>query len=532
MNKKNNRIFFNGCIFTANPEQPYANTMVVQEGKIDWIGDQGDLEGISGEWMDLHGRRILPGFIDAHLHPLYLADAEKQISCTPPLVNSIEDLLDQIRKQTEGQENNTWIQGWGYDEGKLREGRAPTRWDLDRSAVDVPVIITRTCGHIVTVNSVALEMVGITKETPNPEGGQIDKDANGEPTGILRENARDLVHDVMPVPTLEESADSLAALSPKLLGHGITAITELMARTEPVDYLDIYGEARDKGLKPRTVLYYKWEDLANSSILNEENTNNETPLHIGGIKLFSDGSVSGQTAWVNPPYSGGENTGIPMTSKETLMTAAKAAKKHRVQLVVHAMGEKAIDLIIDTFAGQKGWLDDAPSIRIEHAAMPTKRAIERAAEMGIAFVPQPIFLFAEIESYHHNLGPERTKQAYPIQSMLETGIKLAFSSDAPATPWADPVNPFVGIKAAVTRKAYDGTDTGQDQRVDVATAIRLYTSAAQQITRVPRVGQLTEGYYADFMVLDQDILNIDVEDIDQVQVEETYMSGEKVYQKQ
>jgi predicted amidohydrolase YtcJ len=164
--------------------------------------------------------------------------------------------------------------------------------------------------------------------------------------------------------------------------------------------------------------------------------------------------------------------------------------------------------------------------------MPTKQALQRAAETGIAFVPQPIFLYAEIESYLKNLGAERLKQTYPIQSMLEAGIKLAFSSDAPATAWVDPVNPFVGIKAAVTRIAYDGTDTGQDQRVDVPTAITLYTRAAQEITRIPDVGQLTPGYHADFIVLDQDILAIRPEEIDRITVEETYMGGSLVYQKE
>jgi predicted amidohydrolase YtcJ len=163
--------------------------------------------------------------------------------------------------------------------------------------------------------------------------------------------------------------------------------------------------------------------------------------------------------------------------------------------------------------------------------MPTAQALDRAAKTGIAFVIQPIFLFAEIESYLKNLGTERTKQTYPVRTMLKKGIPVAFSSDAPATAWADPVNPFVGIKSAVTRLAYDGTDTGQDQRVDLETAIILYTKAAQEISRIPDVGQLAPGYHADFMVLDRDIFVISQEEIDKVQVEQTYMGGELVYQK-
>ncbi|WP_144547999.1 amidohydrolase [Bacillus sp. X1(2014)] len=522
--------YINGKIFTANQEKPYADAMVVRDGKVAWIGCQADLEKIDGDYIDLQGQRVLPGLIDAHLHPLYLANASKQIACTPPLVNSIKDLIKQVRSLRGAQGKDQWVEGWGYDEGKLLERRSPTRWDLDQAAVDVPVIITRTCAHIVVVNSKALELAGISKETPDMPGGQIDRDKDGEPTGVLRENAKDLVTRIMPVKTLEENAELLAELSDVLLAHGITAITDAMGRTEPTDYLEMYKDAVQKGLKQRTVLYYIWEDLKKQSMLEKEKTNLENQIHIGGVKLFSDGSVSGQTAWVNPPFLGdGENYGIQMTTQEELLAAAEAAKQNNVQLVVHAMGEQAIDLIVNTFYGKKGWLQDAPSIRIEHAAMPTQQALQRAAETGIAFVTQPIFLFAEIESYHNNLGAERTKKTYPVKSMLAAGIKVAFSSDAPATAWADPVNPFVGIKAAVTRLAYDGTDTGQKQTVDVETAINLYTRAAQEITRIPKVGQLAPGYHADFIILDQDIFEVDQEKIDEIQVIETFMGGNLVY---
>lgn len=526
-------LFLNGEIFTSNPEQPYASSMLVRDGRIAWIGEQTDLEvNDVGNCIDLKGRRVLPGFIDSHLHPLLLAEAEKQIACTPPLVNSIEELIIKIRQQYDSADNYKWIEGWGYDEGKLTEGRSPTRWDLDKAAPNVPVIVTRTCGHIAVVNSVALEIAGITKNTQDPDGGQIDKDLNGEPTGVLRENARDLVRKFMPFKTLEENAASLAELSPKLTAHGITAITDLWARTEPNDYLDIYNKAGEYGLKQRTVLYYIWEDLKDrGTFLNKNNTNKKNKIHIGGIKLFSDGSVSGQTAWVYTPYLGNENNhGIQTTSRDELLAAAEAAKQHHVQLVIHAMGDQAIDLVVNTFYREKGWLKDAPSIRVEHAAMPTKQAIQRAAESGIAFVPQPIFLYAEIESYVNNLGIDRSKQTYPLKTMLDAGIKVAISSDAPATAWADPVNPFVGIKAAVTRMAYDGTNIGQEQRVDVPTAITLYTRAAQEITQIPNIGQLAVGYQADFIVLDRDILTIPIDEIDQVKVEQTYIGGNKVFQ--
>lgn len=526
------QIFTNGKIFTSNPKQPFASAMIVRDGRIIWIGEQSDLAIIDGEYVDLKGQRVLPGLIDSHLHPLWLANNSSQVACTPPLVYSIDDIIEQFRKVALSPKKVTWIEGWGYDEGKLFEGRTPTRWDLDKATADIPIVLTRTCTHIAVVNSKVLELIGITKNTPDPPGGKIDRDENGEPNGILREHAKELVEQIMPAKSLEENAASLAELSSSLLSHGITAITDLASRTVPTDYFDIYTTAVETGLKQRTVLYYLWEDVKDLLVLDPDVLKREHQIHIGGIKLFSDGSVSGKTAWVNPPFLGEDkNFGIQTTTKEELLAAAKAAEQNQIQLVVHAMGEQAIELIVDTFYGKKGWLEDAPSIRIEHAAMPTPRTIKRAADTGIAVVTQPIFLFAEIESYYNNLGPERTKQTYPIQSMLQAGIKMAFSSDAPATAWADPANPFIGIKSAVTRFAYDGSDTGQEQRIDVTTAIMLYTKLAQEITRIPSVGQLAVGYHADFIVLDKDILEISLDQIDTIRIHQTYMSGDLVYQR-
>ncbi|AXI01348.1 amidohydrolase [Sporosarcina sp. PTS2304] len=506
--------------------------MSIKDGVIQWIGKEEDLQS-EGERIDLKGQRVLPGFIDAHVHPLYLAKFYKQICILPPIIHSIDELIEHIEKVENEQGVGQWIEGWGFDEGKLEEKRSPTRYDLDKASTTSPIIMTRTCAHVIAVNSLALKLAGIDKNTTDPEGGKIDRDAAGEPTGVLRENAKNLIVDMMPPERIEDNVSALMELSPILLAHGITGMTEMMARTGPVDYFEMYTEASKNGMKQRTAMYYLWDDLKERNILTTANTDRQLPVCIGGVKMFADGSVSGQTALVSEPFVGKEkNSGIQMTTEEELLAGAKVAEESHTQLVIHAMGDRAIDLIVNTFHSRKGWLKEGPSIRIEHAAMPSEQALSKAAECGIAFVPQPIFLYAEIESYLKNLGEERTKHTYPIQKMLDAGIPVAFSSDAPATAWSDPVNPFVGIQSAVTRIAYNGQDTGQTERVDVETAIRLYTKGAQEVTLIPKTGQLAPGYYADFIVLDQDILTINAETIGQVQVKQTYMSGQLVYEKE
>lgn len=526
------RIFTNGKIFTADRQNREADAMIICKGKVSWIGKEEDMPSVMGEKVNLQGCRVLPAFIDAHLHPLMLAVTSRQLACTSLGVTSIVGMVQALKKLSEAQSPDSWIEGWGYDEGKLEEGRTPNRHDLDQATRNIPIVLTRTCTHILSVNSRALEIARITKDTPDPPGGKIDRDEYGEPTGVLRESAGDLVKNKMPVKSLEEKAGALAEYSDTFLAKGITGITEMMADHRPIDYFEIYKAAAKKGMKQRVALYYNWDEFQQLDLNDPALFDREQAVYIAGIKLFADGSISGQTAWVHPAFIGDdENAGISTTSREELLKAGEAAKKYGIQLAVHAMGEQAIDQVVDTFFKRADWLEGAPSVRIEHASLPTVRALQRAAESGIAFVTQPIFLFAEIESYLNNLGEERSGNAYPVKTILEKGIQLAFSSDAPATAWDDPVNPFVGLGASVNRKAYNGWDIGQEQAISIETAIELYTKASQEVARIPFVGRLVPGFHADFIVLEKDILQVDKAEISGMAVKETYLGGEKVYQK-
>ena len=524
-------VFFNAKIFTANSDALYADTFSVKDGIIEWIGHHSDVPfSLEGE-MDLEGRTVIPGIIDAHLHPVYLADFVKQIPCMPPVTNSIEELKERIRERRSEQQAGDWIESWGYDEGKLTEGRAPNRHDLDEACSDSPVVVTRTCAHIIAVNSKALEIAGLDRNTPDPKGGQFERDENGELTGIIREiPAQKAVKDCMPKLTQTETAKLLVETGNDLVIHGITAVTEMMALHDGAyDYLEMYKEARSLGFTHDTVMYYTLDEFKKLDAATS--IDHGAPIRIGGIKLFSDGSVSGRTAWISEPFKGGqEEHGFSTTTCEELTEAADLAERYGIQLAVHAMGDNAINLIIETFADREPWLEEKPSIRIEHAAMPSERALEIAQQAGIAFVPQSIFLFAEIESYLTNLGEGRTESSYPIKTFLERGIQTALSSDAPATSWVDPVNPFIGIQSAVTRIAYNGVDTGQSERIDVETAVVLYTREAAAVCGLERQGMLKAGYKANFAVLDRDLFTIPGDDIGDVSVYATYMDGEAVYQ--
>ena len=537
MRTSNISVFTNGKIFTSDERLPFADTMVVQDGRIIWIGCQKDMpiQYSTGKTVvDLEGQRIIPGFVDAHMHPVMLADFRKKITAMPPEISSIGDLVQAIRQRRSVQGPGQWIEGWGYDEQGLKEKRSPTRYDLDRGCSDAPVSIMRTCAHIRCVNSMALKLAGIDRNTPDPPGGEIERDANGEPTGVLKENARNLLAPLMPMESADQKVSNLLELGELLTSQGITAICD-MGNLDPSDNYPIYEAAAQKGFRQKTGIYYMWDFYADDPAFQipKERMDRNRQIFAAGLKLIGDGSISGRTAWMNRPYRGAtDNYGICVCSDHLIETAIDFCKKNHCQLSMHAMGGRTIERMVDRVCQESCWTPEGvPHVRMEHVTDPTKDSIQKAAAHGIAFVTQPIFLYAESASYLSNLGAEWMKRTYPIPQMLKEGVLVGFSTDAPATFWSVPSDPFPGLKLAVTRVAADGTDCGQDARIDIGTALRLYTRCAAQAAGFPDIGMLAVGYQADFAVLSDDILTVSPDDMDKICVTRTYIGGECVYRR-
>jgi len=540
---KYDKLFVNGKIFTSDKASPYAEAMAVKDSRIAWVGSDDDaaaLRSEAEEIINLVESRMLPGLVDCHMHAMMLADFAGQISALPPAINSIEELVSDIRDVREKQGPGEWIKAWGFDEGKLAEHRAPNRYDLDRGCSDAPVIVKRICVHICAVNSYVLDMAGITKDTPDPEGGKIGRDENGEPDGLLYENARFLVLDLLPDQTDEKIVDDFVSLGDLLLSQGLTTVSD-MGENDFLSYRRIYPAAEAKGFKNRLASYVSYDlikELGDDILTEDPAFNSDSMFRVSGIKLFGDGSVSGRTAWCDSPYLpvNEEDTaveyGMPVCSEEEIKEALAFCKAHKCQLSIHVMGAKAIDRAVDLTWQEKSWMPDGiPAVRLEHVAMPTETAMERTAASDMAWSTQPVFIYAEIESYLKNLPEDRILASYPVAKWLDMGIRTSLSSDAPATSWSTPSDPFVNLKSAVTRKAWDGTDTGQEHRIDIETAISLYTAEAAPFVGFTDVGVLKQGYAADFIILDRDILDIPSDEIDQVKVLETWINGEKVYER-
>jgi len=531
----NLKAFVNGKIFTSNRDKLFAEAMIVSNKKITWIGDMRDIPQAVDETIDLKGKCVIPGLIDAHMHPALLADFSKQISCLPPKVNSIAELAEAIAEVRKKQGQGQWILGWGYDEGKLAEHRSPNRYDLDKGSSDSPVYLIRSCEHIRCVNSMALKIAGITRDTPDPQGGEIEHDESGEPTGVLRENAKYLISPYLPPETLDNKINNVVDLGNLLTSQGIAGVADMGNLTSDDDNYLLYTAAVSKGFKQKVTVYYMWDFYENNKDfhIDKQRMARDQQIHVGGLKLIGDGSVSGKTAWMHEPYLGpGDEYGMPVYSDESMESAIKFVKENHCQIAVHAMGGRAIDRVVDRLYDEPEWmLDEVPGIRIEHITEPADTALKKAASRRIAMATQPIFAYCEIETYLNNLGAERTKKIYPYNRILNNGIKLCLSTDAPATSWAIPSDPFSNIKSAVTRIAYDGTDMGEEERIDVTTAILLYTIEAAEVCGFVDSGKLDIGYQADFVELSDDIFSIDPMDIDKINVDATYIGGEEVFKR-
>ncbi|MGP1569836.1 MAG: amidohydrolase [Eubacteriales bacterium] len=523
--------YINGKIFTSDLSNKYTSQFLVENGKFIKVRNTDELILNADKVVDLDGKTVIPGIVDAHMHPLMLADYSKQIACLPPSINSIKQLKSVIAETVKSKNPGEWILGWGYDEGKYIEGRSPNRWDLDEVAPNNPVFIVRSCEHIRCVNSKAFEICNITDATPDPQGGHLGRDERGRLTGILEENARNLVLPFMPKKTEEERVESLVQLGKMLASQGIVAVAD-MGNLHAGGNYEIFKKAACNGFSQKVSIYYMWDYFCDDEKfeITKEQLDYSSDIRIAGIKLIGDGSISGRTAWLKKPYLDTDNFGIPVYSDDSMEKAIRFAKKNLCQIAVHAMGGQAIDRVIERLSEESDWTDGrVPFLRIEHLTEPSENAMKKACECGFAFACQPIFAFSEIESYRKNLGEERIKSLYPFKNMLDNGVKMCISTDAPATSWAMPSEPFVNMKAAVTRVAYDGTDIGSLQKLDIETIVRLYTKEGAEISGMLFTGMIKEGYDADFIILSDDIFEIDPMKLDEIKVNKTYIKGECVF---
>lgn len=528
------RIFVNGRVFTGSSVGDFASAFAVSEGRFVRVGPAADLLAVTpdAEVVDLGGATVVPGLLDAHSHPAYLAALVDAVRCLPPEVTSLRGLVETLRRHPGlGDAPDTWIEGFGYDESAWPEGRGPTADDLDLVSRDQPVFVRRCDGHSAAANHRALELAGITAATPDPPGAHLGRDAGGRPDGRLIESAATAaVARAMPAVTAQDRARDLARLDEHFLARGIVGVADLWATLVP-DPLTTFRAAERLGLSVQCALYYTWPEIVATGLDDLTDDQRTGRIRIAGVKLFLDGAYSNRTAWTQRPYPGSCDHGLQTLADDDLLAAVDWARRNRVQVAIHAMGDAAITHVLDLFADTEPWLTELPSIRIEHATLFSPAMLDRlaTARMRFGVVSHSIFFFAEIDAYRDNLDAEQAAVAYPLRSYFERVPDTALSSDVPTTAWADADNVFTSIQAAVTRTAHDGTVFGPHEALTVPQALLLYTGRARSLSPLDGVGLIAPGFEASFVVLDRDVFTVPSAEIGRTRVVQTWLGGELVY---
>lgn len=529
--------FTNAHLFTGTGPHAAAweqdgrgSAFAVEDGRITWVGPVGSAP-LENEVIDLGGARVLPGLLDVHTHPIFTALLADSVVLLPPTCTSKADVLREIAAHPAlGGGSDAWVMGFGYNDDIYPDG-CPLRDDLDAISSTQPIFLRRADGHNAVVNSVALALAGLDESSPEPEGSRFGRYPDGRLDGRLIENAAtELVFSHVPTLSNSEVADRLVGMNDHYLGFGIVAVDDLLA-TFVDDPLEVYRLAAERGFVPQAAIFYGW-DAENMPEVTDENRTGR--VHIGGVKLFMDGAYSSRTAWVEEPYPGdGCDHGLATATDDDLRAGAAWARANGVQCAIHVMGDRGINHLLDLFADEEPWLADRPSIVFEHSSVFTPEMLARVrnARMDIGLVTHTIFFFAEWDSYKANLNPSVFPYTYPVRSMIDAGVTVALASDSPATAWADCDNVFLSVATAVTRRSYDGSDLNQAEAVHVGEALELYTGRAARITTNRGVGTLEQGHDATFVVLDRDCFAVRDRELADVQVVQTWVRGEKVFQR-
>jgi predicted amidohydrolase YtcJ len=527
-------VFLNGTVLTMDDAQPSAEAVALIGNRIARVGTNEDVRaevGSDTRVIDLGGRTLLPGFNDNHTHPISYGIGLSQIDARPSTQPTLTGLLEAFRAAAAGPAGSRgdWLLGRGYDDTRLDVLRHPTRYELDAVTGGRPAWLVRTCGHLAVANSAALQVAGITRDTPDPQGGEIVRDEHGEPTGLLAETAMSLVSKHIPRVTRAGMKDALRAAGKRFHAYGITSVGEASIRTS--DEFAAYEELVAEGELPVRVFTMMLIDDTLDALARlgmKTGFGNEW-LRIGPAKFFQDGSGGGRTAamfdeYVNDPG----NRGITIYTQEELNDGFGRAHDAGFQLAAHAIGDRAITMILDAYEAA---LTRSPKadhrFRIEHCGMCTPEIIERLARMQVLAVPQPNFIYELGDSYIRNFTPEQLACSYPGRTWHDHGIHVIGSSDVPVVD----CNVLVNLRSAVTRLTATGQRMGPGQGVTIEEALRMFTrngaygSFEEQIT-----GTITPGKLADLVVLSGDPRAIPAEDLPALNVDMTLVDGKVVYE--
>ena len=532
-------ILTNGKIWTENPQQPQAEAIAIERGRVAAVGTSADMRKLAGphcQMIDLKGRRVVPGFNDAHVHFLSGGSALSGVQ----LVNagSQAELRQRIADYARKLGKGAWIRDGSWDETLWTPAVLPTHQLIDEVTPDNPVMVWRVDGHAVLVNATVMKLAGIDRNTRDVKGGEIVRDAAGNPTGVFRDQATGLVERIVPPLSAAELDAAMTAALQEAARHGVTSVQNLVDTPTEQDTATKLREfqkfARAGLLSVRIYdsgALRSWKDFAAIGI---QAGFGDPLLRTGNLKAFADGSLGSETAWMTAPYADDpRNHGLASGDLEdpvAMYGFIQGADKAGLQVSVHAIGDRAIHEVLDLMERaekEDGALDRR--FRIEHVQHLAAGDVGRFAPLGVIASMQPYHAIDDGRFAQQRIGAERLQLSYAWRSLLDSGVVLAFGSDWPVAP----LDPLMGIYAATTRRTLDGKNPQgwvPAQRITVAEAVHAYTvGSAFAEHQEGAKGSLEPGKLADLVVLSGDIFAIPPEEIEKVRVHLTVFNGSVIY---
>lgn len=535
-------LLINGTVVTMDPSNPKAEAVAVKNGKIIKVGRNHEVLALKNKdtrIIDLKGRLLLPGFNDSHMHLLGYSFFINSIGLMG--TKSVEDMIHKVKNEIELKqiEKGNWVRGRGWNHDYFQEEkRFPNKYDLDKISTKHPIILTRACGHIAIVNSKALEIANINKDTKQIEGGKFDIDGNGEPLGIFRENAIELINRFIPEPTVEEIKKVLIKGMENANACGITSVQTddfgLLGAKSYEKIIKAYEELRDEGNMSLRVyeqcLIHDKEVLEGFLHKGYKTGYGDELFKIGPLKLLADGSLGARTAALTVPYNDAKETmGLPVFTQEEMDSIIEKAHNNGMQIAIHGIGDRTMYMAfeaIEKALKEKPRKDHRHGI--VHCQITDEILLDKFKELNMIAYIQPIFLDYDWKIVESRVGEDLAKTSYNWKTFVEKGVPIACGSDCPVENF----NVLHGIYESVTRKDLEGQPRGgwmPEQRLTVEEAVYGFTMGGAYASFEEDIkGSIEEGKLADMVVLSRNIFEIPEEEIKDVEVEMTIFNGEIV----
>lgn len=527
------KVYFNGKIYVER--EIFADAMLIRGQHIKKIGTYSEVtDGICDfDSIDLDGKTVIPGFNDSHCHILSLGVNLYTVRLGG--CKSIAEIIQRGQDFLKKHPDTTFMSGNGWNQDYFEDNISmPTRQDLDKITTEIPIIFSRTCGHICVTNTKALEVANIDRNTPAVYGGVIYTDENGEPNGLFCENSIQQVKAIVPPYTKEKVSAYLKASMEYCASYGITSVQTGDFRQGNTDVVDqgyklLYATFENAIRTYQQTIFTHPEEYLEFVRAGYVTGSGDDMYKIGPLKMFIDGSLGARTALLLNPYLDEPSTcGVSTMTQQHLENMVKIAHENHCQTAIHCIGDGAMKMVLDAYDKVISDVNDRRH-GIIHCQITDKEIIDRFEEKDILAYLQPIFIDYDMNIVYERVGTELANSSYAFGDMYRRGIKTSYGTDAPV----EDTNPYNNIYCAVTRKCLDGTkEYLPSQKVDIFDAIDQYTHhSAYASFEEDYKGRLKEGYLADFVVLDADIFTVSDNDILKIRPLKTYISGREVYSK-